>query len=89
MNRSYPAGRSCSDSPAKAATGPAQAAGPCVRSISGEEDSIMLRGGKCDSDGFFAFPESSTGGPGKTNNGSERGKQIRRQWLQCQLGISQ
>ncbi|GEM_PF-4948591 len=49
----------------------------------------MLRGGKCDSDGFFAFPESSTGGPGKTNNGSERGKQIRRQWLQCQLEISQ
>lgn len=48
----------------------------------------MLRGGKCDSDGFFAFPESSIGGAGKTNNGSERVKQIRRKWLQCQREIS-
>ena len=36
----------------------------------------MLRGGKCDSDGFFAFPESSIGGgPGKrttARSGSNR-----------------
>lgn len=25
----------------------------------------MLRGGKCDSDGFFAFPESCTGARGR------------------------